>query len=171
MKKLITVGGQTYKLLIDEFEEDVDIDNLLKIDMSNLVGELITFPVIVNRFGILLADAESVVAEKKITCEVYEAKLRERLRAQWDAEEDGKLTEKALDALVIQDKGLGMFKKQHIEAIRQRDYVNSIFWSAKDKSNKLEKLSSTIQPGDIPDNVLEGRVNGILLKKTRKLIE
>ena len=58
-KKIIKVGEKTYKLLFDNFDEDMNIDELLKIDYSNLIGELITFPVIVNRFGQLLAEAES----------------------------------------------------------------------------------------------------------------
>ena len=45
-KKIIQVGENTYKLLFDDFDEDMDIDSLLKIDYSNIVGELITFPVL-----------------------------------------------------------------------------------------------------------------------------
>lgn len=81
-KKLITIGGKTYKLLFDSFDEDMDIDSLLKIDYSNLIGELITFPVIVNRFGQLLAEAESQVSEAKLNLEVFEAKTKERLRSE-----------------------------------------------------------------------------------------
>ena len=47
-KKIVTIGSNTYKLLFDDFDEEVDIDSLLKIDYSNLIGELVTFPVILN---------------------------------------------------------------------------------------------------------------------------
>ena len=79
-KKVIQVGETTYKLLFDDFDEDMDIDSLLKIDYSNIIGELVTFPVIVNRFGNLLAEAESKVSESKLNLEVFEAKTKERLR-------------------------------------------------------------------------------------------
>jgi len=46
-----------------------------------------------------------------------------------------------------------------------------MFWSAKDKSEKLNKLSLTVQNGDIPDSVIEGRVNNVLIKKTKKIID
>ena len=55
MRKNITIGDKVYQLQFDDFDEEMDIDNLLRIDHSNLVGEMVTFPVFVNRFGNLLA--------------------------------------------------------------------------------------------------------------------
>lgn len=172
MKKVITVGGQTLAIVYEEFDEKVDLDSLLKIDYSNLMGEIITFPIIVNRFGLLLADAESAVAEAKLTLEVYEAKAKERFKVQLIGENGGKNpTIDALNSAVIQDKGYQQMKRKYIEAQKVRDYLNSAFWSAKDKSAKLDKLSLTIQDGELPDEVLERRVNGIRVKKVKKTIE
>ena len=172
MKKIINVGGQTLAIVYEEFDEKVDLDSLLKIDYSNLMGEIITFPIIVNRFGLLLADAESAVAEAKLTLEIYEAKAKERFRVQLMGENGGKNpTVDALNSAVIQDKGYQKMKRKYIDAQKVRDYLNSAFWSAKDKSAKLDKLSLTIQDGELPDEVLERRVNGIKVKKVKKTIE
>ena len=172
MKKIINVGGQTLAIVYEEFDEKVDLDSLLKIDYSNLMGEIITFPIIVNRFGLLLADAESAVAEAKLTLEIYEAKVKERFRVQLVGENGGKNpTVDALNSAVIQDKGYQQMKRKYIDAQKVRDYLNSAFWSAKDKSAKLDKLSLTIQDGELPDEVLERRVNGIKVKKVKKTIE
>ena len=172
MKKIINVGGQTLAIVYEEFDEKVDLDSLLKIDYSNLMGEIITFPIIVNRFGLLLADAESAVAEAKLTLEIYEAKAKERFRVKLIGENGGKNpTVDALNSAVIQDKGYQQMKRKYIDAQKVRDYLNSAFWSAKDKSAKLEKLSLTIQDGELPDEVLERRVNGIKVKKVKKTIE
>lgn len=172
MKKIINVGGQTLAIVYEEFDEKVDLDSLLKIDYSNLMGEIITFPIIVNRFGLLLADAESAVAEAKLTLEIYEAKAKERFRVQLVGENGGKNpTIDALNSAVIQDKGYQQMKRKYIDAQKVRDYLNSAFWSAKDKSAKLDKLSLTIQDGELPDEVLERRVNGIKVKKVKKTIE
>jgi hypothetical protein len=172
MKKIINVGGQTLAIVYEEFDEKVDLDSLLKIDYSNLMGEIITFPIIVNRFGLLLADAESAVAEAKLTLEIYEAKAKERFKVQLVGENGGKNpTIDALNSAVIQDKGYQQMKRKYIEAQKVRDYLNSAFWSAKDKSAKLDKLSLTIQDGELPDEVLERRVNGIKVKKVKKTIE
>lgn len=171
-KRLISIGGVDYRLIFDDFDEEMDIDSLLKIDYSNLIGELITFPVIVNRFGNLLAEAESQVSEKKLSLEVYEAKLKERLRITLSESNNGKAPSvDALNTAVTIDKGFQALRKSLIASQKTRDYINSIFWSAKDKSNKLDKLSLSIQPGDLSDSVIEGRVNNVLIKKTEKLIK
>ena len=171
-KKLITVGDTTYKLLFDDFDEDMDIDSLLKIDYSNIIGELITFPVIVNRFGNLLAEAESKVSETKLNLEVFEAKTKEKLRVELAEANGGKNpTVEALNNALLMNNAYQVMRKRFIEVQKTRDYINSIFWSAKDKSSKLDKLSLTVQGGEIPDEVIEGRVNNVLVKKTKKIID
>ena len=169
-KKVITIGSQTYVLKFDEFDEDVDVDSLLKIDYSNLIGEMITFPVIVNRFGQLLAEAENQVALAKLNLEVTEAKLKESLRIKL-ADRNGKAPSvDAVNTAVLLEKGYQAMRRSYLEKQKTRDYMNSIFWSAKDKSEKLDKLSLTVQQGDISDSVIEGRVNNVLIKRTKKLI-
>ena len=170
-KKIVKIGDKTYTLLIKAFDDDVEVDDLLQIDYSNLIGELVTFPVIVNRIGIMLAEAESAVSEKKLNLEVFEAKMKERLRTQL-AETNGKApTVEALNNAVLQEPSYQAMRKGLINAQKTRDYLNSVFWSAKDKSNKLDRLSLTIQAGDIPEEVLEGRVNSVILRCSKKLIE
>ena len=170
-KKIVKIGDKTYTMLIKAFDDDVEVDDLLQIDYSNLIGELVTFPVIVNRIGIMLAEAESAVSEKKLNLEVFEAKMKERLRTQL-AETNGKApTVEALNNAVLQEPSYQAMRKGLINAQKTRDYLNSVFWSAKDKSNKLDRLSLTIQAGDIPEEVLEGRVNSVILRRSKKLIE
>lgn len=171
-KRLIQIGNKSYKLLFDDFDEDVDIDSLLKIDYSNLIGELTTFPVILNRFGILLAEAESQVAETKLNMDVYEAKTKEKLRVELVEQNNGKSpTVEALNNAVVSNKAYQAMKRKYIEVVKTRDYINSIFWAVKDKSEKLNKLSLSIQPGDLSDSVIEGKVNSVLIKRTKKTIE
>ena len=40
-KRIIQVGNRTFKLLFDNFDDDMNVDDLLKIDYSNLIGEMI----------------------------------------------------------------------------------------------------------------------------------
>lgn len=171
-KRIIQIGDNVYKLVFDNFDENVDIDSLLTIDYSNLIGELVTFPVILNRFGILLAEAESQVAETKLNMDVYEAKIKERLRIELATQNNGKNpTVETLNNVVMSNKVYQAMKHKCIEVVKTRDYINSMFWACKDKASKLEKLSLSIQPGDLPDSVIEGRVNNVLIKRTRKVIE
>lgn len=170
-KKVIQVGETTYKLLFDEFDEDMDIDSLLKIDYNNIIGELVTFPVIVNRFGNLLAEAESKVSESKLNLEVFEAKTKERLRNELAEANGGKNpTVEALNNALLMNKSYQALRKQFIEVQKTRDYINSIFWSAKDKSDKISTLlkSSEIT---LETELMENRINGVLIKKTNKVIK
>ena len=170
-KKVIQVGETTYKLLFDDFDEDMDIDSLLKIDYSNIIGELVTFPVIVNRFGNLLAEAESKVSESKLNLEVFEAKTKERLRNELAEANGGKNpTVEALNNALLMNKSYQALRKQFIEIQKTRDYINSIFWSAKDKSDKISILlkSSEIT---LETELIENRVNGVLIKRQEKLIK
>lgn len=169
-KKVITVGGKTYVLLIHAFDEDVDVDDLLKIDYDNLIGELVTFPVIVNRIGVLLAEAESEVSERKLDLEVFEAKTKDRLRKEMTKMNSKAPTIEALSNAVLQDPNYQAKRQSLIETQKIRDYLNSVFWSAKDKSNKLDRLSLTIQGRDIPEQVIESRVNNVIVKRAKKLI-
>lgn len=167
-KRLIQIGNKSYKLLFDDFDEDVDIDSLLKIDYSNLIGELTTFPVILNRFGILLAEAESQVAETKLNMDVYEAKTKEKLRVELAEQNNGKSpTVEALNNAVVSNKAYQAMKRKYIEVVKTRDYINSIFWAVKDKSDKISSLLKqseiTLETDAMPE-----RINGILLKKQNK---
>ena len=171
-KKVINVGGKQYVLNVGEFDEELEIEDILKIDYSNLVGELITFPIIENRIGLMLADAESRVAEVKLNRDVLEAKLKEKYTLQLADQAGGKRpTVDAINAAVLQDKGYQAVLRSKIAAEKARDYANSLLWSAKSKSSKLEKLSLTIQNSDIPPEIIEGRINGIVIKKSKRIID
>ncbi len=172
--KVLNIGGVNYKLSIETFDEDevTDIDSLLKIDYSNLIGEMVTFPVIVNKLGIMLADAESAVSEAKLNKEIYEAKLKEKLRIELADANKGKApTVEQLNNATVSDKAYQALCKKHIASQKARDYMLTIYLSAKDKSEKLNKLSLSVQPGDVTDSMLEGRINGIVIKKGRKIID
>lgn len=171
-KKVVQIGSKSYVLLFDDDYEEMDVDSLLKIDYSNIIGEMITFPVIVNKFGNLLAEAESFVAEGKLNMEVYEAKAKEKFRIRFAESNNGKNpTVEALNNAILMDEGYQKLRKDLIETQKVRDYINSIFWSCKDKSSKLEKISLTVQGEDIPESVIEGRVNNVLIKKTKRIID
>jgi hypothetical protein len=175
----ITVGDKICQLTVKMFDDEIDVETLLKIDYSNLTAELITFPVIVNRFGLLLADMESKVSEAKLNLEIYEAKKKEEIRrALTEQEEDKKGNIKTIKPTIdeinsglIKDKIYQVHKKAVFKAQKERDYINSIFWASKDKSNKLDKLSMSIQPGDVDEKFIAKAINGIEIKFANQRIK
>lgn len=167
--KKINIGEDTYLLKFDEFDEDIDIDQLLKIDYSNLLGEMITFPTIVAKFGNMLAESESQVSEKKLNLDIQEAKVKEKCRIELMDKNNGKNpTVDALNSAVITDKGYQAIKRAYIAAQKTRDYMLTVYLAAKDKSEKINKLFFQAAPGDIPEGVIEGRVNSTIIKKRKQ---
>lgn len=171
-KKVVNIAGKQYILRIGEFDEDFDVEDYLKIDYSNLVGELVTFPIIENRIGLMLADAESRVSEIKLNRDILEAKLKEKYALSLTDANNGKRpTVDAINAAVLQDKGYQAIIRSKIAAEKARDYANSLLWACKSKSQKIEKLSLTIQNQEISSEQLEGKVNGIVINKVKRVIE
>lgn len=170
--KIVQVKDKTYRFNFEDFEEDVDIDDLLKIDYDNLIGEMITFPVIVNRFGTLLAEAESKVAEAKLNLEVFEAKTKEKIRIELTEKNGKSPTVEALNNAVLMNSAYQAMKKKLIDTQKTRDYINSAFWSAKDKSDKISILyrNSEISSEEMSEKQIVG-TNGISLKRTGSLIK
>ena len=172
MIKTINIGDSSYVLRFDEFEEDINVDSLLRIDYSNLLGEMVTFPTVVAKLGNMLAEAESQVSEKKLNLDIQEAKLKEELKLKLTEQNNGKSpTIDALNAAVILDKRYQVFKKALINAQKTRDYMLTTYLASKDKSEKINKLFFQAKPEDIPEEVIEGRVNNTVMQKRNKLIK
>lgn len=173
MKRKLLIGKDVYEIEFQEFEEEIDVDDLMAIHYDNLVGEIITFPVVVNRLGLLLADAERALSETKLNCAIAEAKLREEVRVTLNAEEDRRKapTVDEVNTVTYQSPIYKANQIRLFEAQKTRDYVASLLFSAKDKSSKLDKLSLSIPAGDIEEHLLQSKANSVMkVRKRRKLI-
>lgn len=155
---------------VAEFDTDIDMDDVLKIDYGNIIGEVLTFPVIVNRVGILRAELENKVNNEKFEIEIYGAKLSEMFRKNAASNGD-KVTEKKLDSMVLLDEGYQMRKKRLYRFQKEYDYVDSLYWAAKDKSKKLDYCSAGIKPEDFEREIVSGAINGVMIKVHEKLIK
>lgn len=171
MNKQVVIKDKTYLLKYKDFDEDVELDDLLKIDYSNLIGEMITFPIIMNRFGLMLADAEAAVSEAKLNLKVAEAKARERYRIELEEEKGKKPSVDEVSVAVQQDNTYIALTRVLIKKEKTRDYVQSVYWASKDKSDKLDKLSLQVQPGDVDESLIAGKVNNIEIRKRKNLID
>ena len=166
--KILKIKEEVYSLKFDDFEEEIEIDSILKIDYYNLIGELTTFPIILNKLGFLLAESEQQVSETKLNLEIIESKTKEKFK---NSKTGGKPpTVEDLKNYVTMDKTCIVFRKKLIQAQKTRDYMNSVYWSAKDKSSKLDKISLSFT-NEISDTLLEGKVNNVIIKRFKNLIK
>lgn len=167
----ITLEDKIVVLTVDDGGARFDTEDILRIDYSNIVGELLTFPVIVNRIGILKAQADNAVRDKKFRCDIFEAELAEKFRKSlvtYEIQKGGTKKAKApvLDAVnnaVKLDSGYQAIMNEYFRAKRNAEYVDSLYWSVKSKDDKLKALSHYV-PKEFEKDIVEGVINGIKIK-------
>jgi hypothetical protein len=164
MSKLVfSIGDKLIKFTIDDFEDNLDIDRLLKIDYGNLVAELVTSPVILNKVGILAAEMSNELRLSKMNFKIREAKIQKQVRENL-IEEGKKATVAEVEDGLITNKVYQKYQKEYYEVEKQKDYIDSIYNAIKDKSNKLDKLSLTLRVGDINEELIQKQLNNVYYK-------
>lgn len=163
------LGENPITLNFKDFEDEVDVDKLTSIDHSNLYGEAVTVPALMNHVGLLKAEAEKRYSMKKMECDIFEADLRQRLRKDAIASGD-KLTEAGLNEKVESDGGYQIKKKNVITAKYNLDITDSLFWSISAKDKKLNNLIKGVTPQELYEELQEGVINNILIKKHKSIV-
>ncbi len=161
-KKLtFTIGEKVIRFSVGEFNEQMDIDKLLKIDYSNLFAEILTFPLVVNRFGLLAADMDNQVKICKLNLSIFEAKLKNKIREEWFEKNKKKATVAEVEDQMTLDKKYKIKLTKYYTVLKEKEYIYTIYLSAKDKSNKLDKLSLSLRPGDMDEKIIQKQMNNI----------
>lgn len=168
-KFTIELGGKCYLLRVRPFETEIEIDEIVKIDYSNLVGEILTFPVLFNRVGLLKAEVENIEALEKFDLDVFYAQLLKEYRKTL-VSSGTKVTISEIESSVLLDTRYIAKKKAYLNLIKQKEYITSLYWSAKSKDEKLNKLSDKLRPEEFSSELLEDTVNGVFIKRVNKLL-
>lgn len=177
MKYIIHIGSNPIELFHDNLDRSIDVDSLTTIDTSNLFGEHTTISAAVNRIGLLKSEVQRVMDETKLELKIFEGNFKANLRKQ--AAQNGgkftlrvgnedvevKLTEAALSTSFENDKDWVELKKKYIQSERNWNALDVLFWSMQDKSRKLNNLIHGTTPEEYIEGLVEGKVNGILIKK------
>lgn len=163
-------GDKIAVLSIQEFDSELDIDDILRIDFSNMMGEILTFPLMFNRIANFKAEMEHNVSVAKLEMEVFEAQLFEEHRKSLVAKSE-KPTEAAIKAAVTSDPRWGIKKSNFFKIQKDLAYMDSLYWSAKSKDGKLDAFSHKIRPEDFERELLEDTINGIQIKLSKKVIQ
>lgn len=155
-------GGVTIGLRAKMYtnEEEVNIDEILRIDINNLPAEVVTSPVIMHRFGSLLAIAEEQVNTAKLKVEVHEGTLAEKLRNDYFEEHQKAMSNERVSESISRDKLYGILKQTYFKKIKERDLINSAYWALKAKDQKLNDLvKGNMQSGDMEEFFLQNKMN------------
>ncbi len=171
--------GDNQEVLLEHgsFEDIVNVDDLTTVDSSNLYGEHVTVSAAVNRVGLLRASVKRTVDYAKMALKIYEANYKKGLRAQaynnagkykvrvGNQDIEVKLTEKGLDTCFEHEDEWKALKMEFIEAEHNWDSLDVLYWASQDKSKKIGGLFQGTTPEEYVSQIVEGRVNGILIKK------
>jgi len=177
MEYKINVGGQEITLYHDNMDSSINVDDLTKIDVGNIYGDAVTISAAVNRIGLIKAEVEALVGETKLDYKIYEGQFKAKLRKQ--AANNGgfytiridnedvkiKATEKALETSFETDEKWIELKKAFITAEKNFNSLSSLYWACQDKSRKLNTLVNGVTPSEFVSEMIEGKINGILIQK------
>jgi hypothetical protein len=177
MQYKIRVGETELTLVHDNMDASINVDDLTKIDVGNIYGDAVTISAAVNRIGLIKAEVEGIMAETRLDYKIYEGTFKAKLRKQAAnnagfytiriGNEDVKIkaTEKALETSFETDEGWIALRKKYIKAEKNFNSLSSLYWACQDKSRKLNSLVSGVTPQEFVGEMIEGKINGILLKK------
>lgn len=162
-------NGKMAVLTIQEFDSELEVDDILRIDYSNIMGEILTFPLMFNRIANFKAEMENIVAEGKLDMDVFEAQLfnehRKRLIAGGE-----KGTEAQVNAAVTQDGRYTAKKKHYFKLQKDLAYLEALYWGAQSKDTKLNRLVEKLRPEEFEKELLEDTINGIAIKLAKRAI-
>jgi hypothetical protein len=177
MKYTIHIGNTPITLEHDDLDRTINIDDLTKIDTSNIFGEHTTMSAAVARIGLLKSEVEARMAEAKLEYKLYEGTFKSELRRQaagnsnkykirvGNEDVEVKLTESSLNTSFETDAGWIELKKAYITAEKNFNALDVLYWACQDKSRKLNGLVNGTTPEDYIAGMISGKINGILIKK------
>ena len=175
-KIVIHIGEKPLVLLFNSFEDELNIEELTKIEYSNIYGEAVTISALLSKVGIMKAEAEQHLNRTKLNLDIYEANIRKSYRS-FAAQNGGKvalndgelikLTENGLDDLVKTDVVWQKTKNGYIDAVKQYEYMEAIFWAVNSKDKKLNNIVKAVTPEELYEELVEGVINGMAIKKTQ----
>jgi len=152
----------------NEWDTDIDIDSLCQIQYYNLFGEMVTAPALLNKVGLLRADAEAKVKEERLGLKVFEAQKLSYHSKQLIQLGISKPTVSATESAVTEDPEVIAFRKKVIQEEKNYAYIDAMYWAVRDKCEKLNHLLKPVTPDELFDDLMNGVVNTITITKLKK---
>jgi hypothetical protein len=180
MEYKIQIGQQEITLSHENFDDVINVDDLTRIDTSNLFGEAVTISAATNRIGLLKAEVGGIMADLKLEIKIFEGAYKSKLRSEASKNSGNytirvdnedvkvKLTESSLNTCFHNEEKWIELEKQFYKSERNFNALDSLYWAVQDKSRKLNGLVSRTTPEDFIAGIIEGKINGILIQKSGK---
>ena len=159
------VGSKLVKLQPIKWEEiDFNPDEVLDIDIFNIIGEMKTLPVFINRMGLLAAEVRMQVKNQVLQLKISEAVVRKNIKVEYAEKGLKKLTIQELEDELLTSKYLQEQKEELINNEYFLDKVEKIEKAAIEKSFNVKSIANKLHPEEFENNLIEGVVNTVLIK-------
>lgn len=174
---ILELKDRVLTLTLKDFGDTLDTEYLLQVDYNNIMGDIITFPVIFNRIAIIKAEIDALYEEAKLGFDIFAATKEEAIRKQMThtvegpkgAEKIVKPTEGQIANTLKMDVQYREEKMKVISVLKQMKIIDGLYWSAKSKDKKLDAVSAKIKPEDMEKEILEGEINSVLIRSRKSL--
>jgi len=168
-KIVVDVGKGKVAIITYEQNEEFDIDSLTKIDISNMMGEFLTCPILLNQISILKAKAKEQLNESKLLFDVESSKIYKKVKGEL-LKDNAKVTVADVENHVNTDSSYIELKQNIIEAEKNYDIVEGMMWSIKTKSDILNRMFDRYSDKESSFELIEGQVNKAMVKLKRAAI-
>lgn len=177
-KTTIELKDRIVVLTLTPLDTDTNMDEFCKIQYHNIMGEILTSSVALNRAGNLLAEMDEILAASKLDFEIFEAQQQEKKRKLLTVHVEqpkggtkiDKPTKDEVENAVLLDPDYKIKKLNLIKLQKNQAIINAWYWAFKDKCDKLNKITDKLMPNEFEKDLLDGKINGVMLKAVKKAI-
>jgi hypothetical protein len=175
----LSLENKTIILTYSPFDTDIDLDDITSIHYENLFGEMVTVSTLLNKIGLLKADVEAQVKDHDFELAILKAERMEYYRKELTREqayvrkEGSKTIEPGsteVENAVYLDPAYKIMRKKNIRLHRDKEYVESLYWSIKSKDDKLSALMKGVTPVEFQSGIIMGTINTIMIKDHKNVL-
>lgn len=161
----IPIGEKIIVLKQEDFDTDIDIDDVIQIHYENLYGEIVTISALYNRIGILKAQVDNEYEDYKLDCNIFESQTRKNIIARELSLGKKRPSINDLEDEVNTNPDVIAKRKRLNQLKKNCDYITALYWAIQSKDKKLSVLMKGVTPEEFADKIVEGRINYFYIRK------
>lgn len=162
--RVVELRGKSYQIISQPFDAEIDTEDLLQVDYNNIIGDIITFPVLFNRISLLKAEIESIEAEVSLDTHIYVAQLTEECRKDF-VKKGVKTSLQLIENTVMMTAEYRVKKMFLIDVKRQSKIIDGLYWAAKEKAKKLDVISAKLRPEEFEMELVDAVLNTVKIRQ------
>jgi hypothetical protein len=174
---IVPWGDKMVTLRFSAVDLDIDVDDLVRIDSSNPVGEMLTVSTLLNKCGIMRAQAEYEMKMAELKCNTAEAEFEPEITrglikftGEGEKRKAKYPTIPQVASALKRDKRLIKLKEIQIAKERDYAYLDNLYWAVKSKDAKVSSFFHKVVPEGHDSEIVDGTLNGIRIKSKKKTI-